>query len=95
MEKYVLIDESFQQQVLKELAEIKNILGKNNTSNPVDDNTTELMDMVDVQKYLKCCRRTILKYRKNGLHSIKKQNGRIYFWKPEIDKYFERPENSE
>ena len=81
----------FQQQVLKELAELKAILNKEHTStiNEVED--VQLMDMVDVQKYLHCCRRTIWKHRKNGMPSVKKENGRIYFWKSEIDKYFEKP----
>ena len=54
MNRYILVDEMFQQQVLKELPELKAILNKEHTSTINEVENVQLMDMVDVQKYLHC-----------------------------------------
>lgn len=88
--RYVLIEEDFQKQVLKELAELRSLMQKNKTTTS-GKNEEELMDTVDLQNHLKCCRRTLLKHRKAGMPFVKKENGRIYYWRSQVDKYFEKP----
>ena len=92
MSGYILVDDSFQQQVLKELSELKALLSKKHPCSITEGENPQLMDMVDLQNYLRCCRRTILKHRKNGMPSVQKANGRVYFWMTEIDKYFGKPD---
>jgi len=92
--RYILIDEAFQQQVLKELAELKAMYKKIIGTPASTTDAEELMDTVDLQNHLKCCRRTLLKHRKAGMPFVQKENGRIYYWKSEVDKYFEKPQNN-
>ena len=85
--KYVLIDEEFQQRVLTELAELK-LLITQGASFQSTAQSNELMDTADLIKYLKVDRRTIYKYRLSGMPFVRKKNGKLYCWKSEIDKYF-------
>jgi len=87
--KYVLIDVEFQQRVLKELVEIKQLIAQGSLIQSIPE-PNELMDTMDLIKYLKIDRRTIYNHRKNGMPFVRKENGKLYYWKSEIDKYFGR-----
>lgn len=89
--RYVLIEEDFQKQVLNELADLKAMIKGNMLPSRSASGEDELMDTVDLQNYLKCCRRTLLKHRNLGMPFIQKENGRIYYWKSQVDKYFQKP----
>ena len=69
---------NFKKQVLKALNEILGILQTNKAVASTEEDD-ELRDGVDLEKYLKCCRRTIYIMRKNGLPFIQKENRRIYY----------------
>ena len=88
--RYLLVDEEFAKHVLKELAELKALYSGNSTAASPPD-ADKLMDTVDLQNHLKCCRRTLLKHRKAGLPFVQRENGRIYYWRSQVDKYFEKP----
>jgi len=45
------------------------------------------MDTKDAMKYLKCSRRTLLKYRQMGMPYEQKENGKLYFWRSDINKF--------
>ena len=85
--RYIIVSEDFQRQVISELSEIKQLI-KQTPAAFGNNQTSELMDITDVMQYLKCCRRTIYKYRKEGMPCEKKATGRTFFWRSEIDKYF-------
>lgn len=87
--KYILIDEEFQQKVLKELAEIRKSVAQSPLFQSIVQ-SNELMDTTDLIKYLKVDRRTIYNHRKCGMPFVRKENGKLYYWKSEIDKYFGR-----
>ena len=87
--RYILVEEDFQKQVLNELADIKAMFKANNSpSSRASSDEDELMDTVDMQNYLKCCRRTLLKHRKAGMPFVQKENGRIYYWKSQVSGSF-------
>ena len=85
--KFILVDEEFQQKVLQEIDGIKKLLQQNNRE-VIRKTGNELMDTADVMAYLKCSRRSVYKYRLAGMPSERKENGRIRYWRSEIDKYF-------
>ena len=85
--KYVLIDEEFQQKVLKELIELKQLILQH-SSIQAKAQPNELLDTADLTQYLKVDRRTIYKHRLSGMPFVRKENGKLYYWKSEIDKYF-------
>jgi ACT domain-containing protein len=85
--RYILIAEEFQSQVISELLEIKQLI-KLNLNYDSKSLNSDLMDTADAVQYLKCNRRTLYKYRQKGLPCQQKENGKIYYWRSEIDKYF-------
>lgn len=90
--RYLLVDEDFEKQVLNALAELKTMFKASNMpSSHTRSDEEELMDTVDMQNYLKCCRRTLLKHRNAGMPFVQKENGRIYYWKSQVDEYFQKP----
>jgi hypothetical protein len=90
--KFILVDEDFQNKVLIQLSELRSML-KAHKITMVSVKDDELMDGVDVEKYLKCSRHTIYVMRKNGLPFIRKEDRRVYYWKSQIDKYLEKPQS--
>ena len=69
----------------------RSLLQNNKVVGSTGEEDDELMDGVDLEKYLKCCRRTIYLMRKDGLPFIQKQNGRIYYWKSQVNEYLGKP----
>jgi len=86
--KYILIDEDFQRKVLSELESLKKLLFPENSGLP-NKGSDEIMYIADLMAYLKVDRRTIYKYRTQmKMPFKKKENGRVYFLKSEIENYF-------
>lgn len=86
-ERYILINEEICEKIFTEFAEIKLLLkGSTNHVNSSDD---VLMDTASLIEYFKLDRRTIYNYRRHkGMPFHRAQNGRIYYWKSEIDAFF-------
>jgi hypothetical protein len=83
--RYAIIDEEFQHIVLKYL---KGITERIDSTPPKPlPESEDLLDTADAMAYLKVCRKTLVKYRKKGLPFKKKEGGKIYYWKSEIDKF--------
>lgn len=85
--KYILVDEELQQAMLNEIRQLKELLLKNahSTTPPEDD---VIMDTADLVRYLKVDRKTIYNYRKKGLRDGRKDKGRLFFWKSDVDTFF-------
>jgi hypothetical protein len=81
--RYVLVDEEFQKQVLKELEKLRQLVESQN-ENTNRGNLDELMDSADAIKHLKVCKRTLYKYCKKGLPHIKLE-GKLYFNREKVD----------
>ena len=86
-ERYFLIDEEFQRNVLNGLSELKALI-KNSSIVNAKNQDNDLMDTADLTAYLKIDRRTVYKHRLSGMPFVRKENGKLYYWKSEIDKYF-------
>ena len=85
--KFILVDEELQQQILKEMREVKELLLAGHAIKQPDGDIR--MDTADLMHDLKMDRRTIYNYRtKKNMPSHRKDNGRIFYWKSEIDAYF-------
>lgn len=84
--RYVLVDEEFQLQVLNELKELRQIIvnGRVPEQKSISD---DLMDTADAMAYLKASRRTLFKYRRNGMPFKQLENGKIYYRRHEIDQF--------
>jgi hypothetical protein len=83
--KYILVDEEFERRILQKLEELKKAIDSV-PSKPLY-NRDEPMDTADAMAYLKVCRRTLQTYREKGLPYKQKDNGKIYYWKTEIDEF--------
>ena len=83
---YIFVNEEYLNRISEQLVELKNIIvSKNNTFNL---NTPEdPMDSADVIRYLKITRRTLYKYRNLGLPTTRKANGKLFFWRSDIDEF--------
>jgi ACT domain-containing protein len=89
--RYILVDEDFQQQMLRELSEIKQLIAL--TPNKEKQKSDDLMDTADTMAYLKSSRRTLYKYRQKGMPYKQMENGKIYYRKYEIDQFLSNPMN--
>jgi hypothetical protein len=83
--RYILVDEEFQQKMLKELFEIKLMLAQ--TPKKEKQKSDDLMDTADAMAYLKATRRTLFKYRQKGMPYKQLENGKIYYRQHEIDQF--------
>jgi hypothetical protein len=80
--KYVLVDEDFQNRVLCELGNLKTLLAA--TQNIANSSPGDLMDTTDAMAFLKVTRRTLHKYRINGLPYERVMSGKIYYSRVEV-----------
>jgi predicted esterase YcpF (UPF0227 family) len=86
-ERYVIIKEDISEKIFSELAEIKRLLTAN--TQVINNSEDEIMDTAGLMQYLHMDRRTIYNYRTHkGMPFHRAANGRIYFWKAEIDAFF-------
>ena len=86
--RYIMVDEEILQNILEEISQLRTLMQiKDKAKHRVSDDV--LLDTADLIGYLKMDRRTIYAYRiTKGLPFKRKDNGRIFYWKSEIDEYF-------
>jgi hypothetical protein len=89
---YRLIDQEILDQVISDLNEIKQHVQKEKDHVTNDSETEGPMDSADVLNYLHICRRTLTKYKKQGLP--KHGTGKPLFWKHEIDAFIKQKNSS-
>lgn len=92
--KFILVDEEFLKNLSDNLIEIKRLLAENSL-NQARPHSDELMTTKDLTIYLKIDRKTIYNYRRNGLPDVKKMNGKLYYWRSEVEKYFGKVNSQE
>jgi predicted DNA-binding transcriptional regulator AlpA len=86
-QKFLLLSDELSDKIFTELAEIKKLLTAN--TKPINNGEDEIMDTARLMQYLHMDRRTIYNYRTHkGMPFHRAANGRIYFWKAEIDAFF-------
>lgn len=88
-EKYLLVSKEVFEKIFTEFRELKKLLVSDKDHIRATPPHDELMDTADLIQYMKLDRRTIYNYRKNrGLPAHKNGNGKIFYWKSEIDSFF-------
>ncbi len=85
--QYILVNEEILEKILKEIKELRELLLSGCLIKQSEDDVK--MDTADLVQDLKMDRKTIYNYRKKkNMPSHRKDNGRIFYWKSEIDAYF-------